>query len=116
VADWQAVYTRFLEGLLKSVPLQRITLGQICSYAGALTLMESKLGRENPISRRLDRRRSADGWVRFPLAGRIRVYQYLIDCVRRIQPGLDISLCLEERRTFEALHLRDVIGHCNCVL
>ncbi len=116
VTDWQDIYTRFLEELLRSVPLQRITLGQICSYAGALMLMEAKLGKENPISHRLDRRRSADGRVRFPLTPRVQIYRYLIDCIRKIRPDLDIGLCLEEHRVFEALNLRDAVGRCNCVV
>lgn len=116
VVDWQAIYTRFLEDLLRSVPLQRITLGQICSYSGALTLMESKLGKDNPISRRLDRRKSADGRVRFPFATRVQVYRHLIDCIKRVQPGLEIGLCLDEQRAFEALNWQDAIGRCNCVL
>lgn len=116
VADWQDIYARFVEELLTSVPLQRITLGQICSYSGALTLMEAKLGKENPISRLLERRKTADGRVRFPLAERVQVCRHLIHCIHRIQPGLDISLCLEERRTFEALDLQGAIGCCNCVM
>lgn len=116
VPGWQEIYTRFLESLLPVVPLQRITLGQICSYRGALTLMETKLGKGNPISQRLDRRRSADGRVRFPFALRVQVYRYLIDCIRRIRPRLDIGLCLEEHRVFEALNLRDAVGRCNCVV
>jgi spore photoproduct lyase len=116
VTDWQDLYTRFVEELLRSVPLQRITLGQICSYAGALTLMEAKLSQENPISRRLDRQRSADGRVRFPWTLRVQIYRYLIDCIRRIQPALDIGLCLEEPRTFDALDLLGAVGRCNCVV
>jgi len=116
VVDWQTVYTEFLEILLRMVPLQRITLGQICSYSGALTLMEGKLSKENPISWQLDRRKSTDGRVRFPFDLRVRVYQYLIDRIRRIQPDVDIGLCLEEHRTFEVLNLQDAVSRCNCVI
>ena len=116
IAGWQEIYGGFLEGLLGSVPLQRITLGQICGYAGALSLMEGKLGKENPISCQLDGRKSADGRVRFPFLLRVQVYRHLIDRIRRIQPGLDIGLCLEEQRTFDALNLQGAVGRCNCVV
>lgn len=116
VTGWQGIYGGFLKSLLESVPLQRITLGQICSYWGALSLMEDKLGKANAISCQLDRRKSADGRIRFPFALRVRVYRYLIDCIRRMQPSLDIALCLEERRMFETLDLQDAVGRCNCVI
>ncbi|MHC4792503.1 MAG: SPL family radical SAM protein, partial [Planctomycetota bacterium] len=46
IEGWQNIYTSFLENLLKSVPLERVTLGQICSYSGALQLTERKLGKD----------------------------------------------------------------------
>ena len=61
VGGWQKIYTDFLENLLGSVPLDRITLGQICSYSGALQLTERKLGKDNPISEMLDKGKSEDG-------------------------------------------------------
>ena len=78
--------------------------------------MEAKLGRRNPISTRLNRTKSADGRVRFAFELRVQVYRYLIDLTRQIRPDLEIGLCLEERRTFEALRITDSIGHCNCVI
>ncbi len=61
IERWQNIYSCFLENLLKSVPLDRITLGQICSYSGALQITERKLGRDNPISRLLEKGKSKDG-------------------------------------------------------
>jgi len=116
VMNWEVIYTKFLELLLNAVPLQRITLGQICSYSGALELMERKLSKSNPISCQLDRRESEDGRIRFPFSLRVRVYRYLIDQMRRTRPDLDIGLCLEEHRTFEALDMQHAVGRCNCVV
>ncbi len=116
IENWRTIYAEFLEHLLRLVPLQRITLGQICSYSGALALMERKLTEDNPISNQLDRRESADGRMRFPFELRVQVYRYLIDRIRRIRPALDIGLCLEERRTLETLSLTEAIARCNCVL
>ena len=116
VEGWQNIYTNFVENLLKFVTFDRITLGQICSYSAALKLTECKLGKENPISNRLEKIRSDDGRIRFPLKIRIEVYRYLINAIKKYQPLLNLSLCMEERRTFEALNMESAIGRCNCVL
>lgn len=116
VEGWRNVYTRFLENLLESVPLDRITLGQICSYSAALQLTEQKLGRDNPISRTLEKGKSKDGRTRFPIKLRIEVYKYLIDTIRKLRPKLQIGLCMEERDIFKALNMENSIGRCNCVL
>jgi spore photoproduct lyase len=116
VENWRTIYGRFLEQLLHLVPLQRITFGQICSYSGALHLMERKLGKRNPISNLLTGTQSPDGRFRFPFELRLQVYRHLIDQTQRIRPGLEIGLCLEERRTFEALSLTNAVGRCNCVV
>lgn len=116
IENWQNIYTRFLEKLLKSVPLERITLGQICSYSGALQLTERKLGKDNPISRMLEKGKSKDGRTRFPIKTRIEVYKDLIDKIRKLQPKLQIGLCMEEADTFKALNMGNSMGCCNCVL
>jgi len=116
IEGWQNIYTRFLETLLKSVPLERITLGQICSYSGALQVTERKLGKDNPISKMLEKGKSKDGRVRFPIKLRIGVYKYLVNTIRKLQPKLQIGLCMEQRETFKALDIENSIGCCNCVL
>ncbi|MHC4586799.1 MAG: SPL family radical SAM protein [Planctomycetota bacterium] len=116
IEDWQNMYTSFLENLLKSVPLERVTLGQICSYSGALQLTERKLGNDNPISKMLEKGKSKDGRTRFPIKIRIEVYRNLIDTIRKLQPQLQIGLCMEEADTFKALDMENSIGCCNCVL
>jgi len=116
VEGWQKIYAGFIVNLLMSVPLERVTLGQICSYSAALKLTERKLSRNNPISNRLEKVKSNDGRARFPLKLRIEVYKYLIDTIRKSQPGLHISLCMEEYQTFKALNMESAIGNCNCVV
>ena len=116
VEGWQKMYASFLENLLESVPLDRITLGQICSYSGALQLTERKLGKSNPISKMLGKDKSKDGRIRFPIKLRIEVYRYLIDTIRKLQPQLQTGLCMEEIDTFKALNMENSIGGCNCVL
>jgi spore photoproduct lyase len=116
IDGWRNIYARFLENLLESVPLDRITLGQICSYSAALQLTERKMGKNNPISKMLEKGKSKDGRVRFPIKARIEVYRYLIDKIRKLQPKLQIGLCMEETDTFKALNMENSIGCCNCVL
>ena len=117
-ADWQETYRRFMETLLESVPLSRITLGSICSYPQAQRLMELKLGKQNTISTLLDRgpTKSDDGRLRFVRATREEVYRYLVECIRRKRPDLEIGLCLEDEAMFASLDLTTSLGRCNCVL
>jgi spore photoproduct lyase len=116
--DWRSSYAWFLEGLLARVRLQRITLGSICSYPMAVRLMERKLGRGNFISRTLEHRRpkGGDGRARFPEPVRVEAYRFLIDTIRRIDPGLEIGLCLEDPGMFQRLGMQASVGRCNCVL
>jgi len=115
IEGWQNIYAGFLENLLESVPLERITLGQICSYSGALQLTERKLGKDNPVSEMLEKGKSKDGRVRFPIKLRIEVYRNLIDTIRKLQPQLQIGLCMEEADAFKVLGIENSIGCCNCV-
>jgi spore photoproduct lyase len=117
VPGWERAYAKFLEGLLAEVPLDRITLGGICSYRAARGLMEHRLGRANAISEAFDPNGpSSDGRLRYPARLRVELYQYMIGIIRCHAPELEIGLCLEERIVFEALGLTEAIGRCNCVL
>jgi len=114
---WERVYTAFLRTLLAEVPLDRITLGGICSYRAARGLMESQLGRSNAVSDAFDPRGpSPAGRLRYPASLRTELYRHMIQTIREQAPNLEIGLCLEERSVFEALGLTAAIGRCNCVL
>jgi spore photoproduct lyase len=115
VVGWQDVYASFLKNFLMAVPLEPITLGHICCYVGALRLTERKLGKTNPISDQIEKRKSRDGRFRFPLILRIGIYKHLIDMIRRFKPELQVSLCMEEYQTFKTLNMESTIGCCNCV-
>jgi len=117
VRGWEGVYERFLQRLLANVPLDRITLGGICSYPTPRGLMERRLGRSNAISRAFDRHGpSPDGRLRYPEHLRIKLYRHMTEVIHRCAPDLDIGLCLEEERVFRALGLTTAVGRCNCVL
>jgi spore photoproduct lyase len=117
LAGWETIYGEFISDLLCRIQLSRITLGSICSYPQAMRLTEQKLGRDNPISAQIDRRRGAsDGRTRFPRELREKVYRYLIQVIQQVSPKIEIGLCLEERGMFDALDMRASLGRCNCVL
>lgn len=118
IDGWHDIYCQFINDLLKSVRPSRLTLGGICSYNDAKRLMEAKLGNENDITKSLDSfsTRQADHRSRFSPATRIHMYRTIIEVVRKLQPNLDIALCLEESEVMEAVGLTESIGKCNCVL
>ena len=115
--DWEAIYADFLRDLLRRVPLQRLTLGGICIYPNALTLLERRLGKDNIVSGNLaGRRRSGDGRARYTPEFRARLYQLIIDVARAIRLDLTIALCLEEPVVWKMVKNADGYGRCNCVL
>jgi len=118
VNDWRETYGQFMVTLLESVPLTRITLGSLCSYPQAPRLTELKLGKQPAISALLGRwpAKSDDGRLRFSRGTREEVYRYLVECIRRRRPDLEIGLCLEDEAMFAALDLTRSMGRCNCVL
>jgi len=61
-------------------------------------------------------RNNSDGRLRFSRSTREEVYRYLVECIRRDRPDLEIGLCLEDEPMFASLDLQESIGRCNCVL
>lgn len=118
VPGWREVYAEVLHDLLTAVPLARITLGGVCSYDGALALMESKLGADNAVSERLRVAggKCGDGRHRYRPDERVDIYRCLVDSICQLRPSQHVALCLEERAVFDALDLGTSAGHCNCVL
>lgn len=115
---WQDAYMKFTELLIRTVPIQRLTLGGVCIYRGARQIMERKLGAGNVISARIDRNLqvTGDGRARYSQALRNMVYSLIIQTVRRLRPDLEMSLCLEEAALWQSTGLRAGLGRCNCVL
>jgi spore photoproduct lyase len=116
VERWQKIYAEFTWYLLDSVPLQRLTLGGICSYKAARALMESKLGSRNPISADLENVPSPDGRSRYTASLRNEIYTHIIKVAKDIRPDLEIALCLEEENLWKSSGLENNRGRCNCVL
>jgi len=118
VPEWQKHYDELLEELLTQVKLDRITLGGICSYGPAKTLMEKKLGEGNSISQSLTVINNApgDGRARYPRELRHAIYQHLLQTIRKYQPSLTCALCMEDVALAKDFGLEDNIGRCNCIL
>lgn len=116
VERWRKVYTEFTRYILDSVPLQRLTLGGICSYKAARALMESKLGLRNPISTNIESVPSPDGRSRYSTSIRAEIYAHIINIAKDLRPDLEIALCLEEENLWKSSGLENNRGRCNCVL
>ena len=116
VGRWREAYAALLEQLLATVPVERITLGSMCSFPNAIRLMEDKLGKGNELSRLLSNgRRCADGRYRFSQALRVDCYRHLLELIREARPDVTVGLCLEGQDIFRQLRLEENMGKCNCV-
>jgi len=114
---WQDIYTAFTRHLIETVPLQRLTIGGICSYKSARWLMENKLGLYNPISLNIDDKlKSQDGRARYMGSLRQEMYSFITSVVRNCRPDLELALCLEDKEYWQNTGLENNIGRCNCVL
>jgi spore photoproduct lyase len=118
VDEWNKIYKEFTVRLLKDIPIQRLTIGGICIYQGALHLMEHKLGKQNPISSSIENNigKIGDGRVRYSRELREDIYSTIIGAARQVRPDLEIALCLEEMQVWKNLGLLRNLGQCNCVL
>jgi len=117
IDNWQMIYSRFITLLLETVYIQRLTLGGICIYSGAKSLMERKIGSNNIITRNIDKDHYlADKRDRYSWSMRKEIYSLIINQAHKIRPDLNIALCLESKEMWQALDIVNNIGHCNCVL
>jgi spore photoproduct lyase len=113
---WQDTYSKFARYLIGNIPLHRLTLGGICSYQAARSLMENKLGSDNNVSMNLEKIESLDGRSRYSISLRDEMYKNIIKVVQELRPNLEIALCLEEDKLWKSSGLEHNIGHCNCVI
>ncbi|MFC1588140.1 radical SAM protein [Planctomycetota bacterium] len=118
IENWESIYGQFLEQLLESVPISRLTVGGICSYPDAKRLMENELGKSNAISQNIEQATThqADHRARYSKELRISMYRHIINTARKIKPDIELALCLEEESVLKAVGLETSKGKCNCVL
>jgi spore photoproduct lyase len=116
IEGWREIYAAFTRRLIETVPLQRLTIGGICSYKAARSLMEKKSGAGNPVSLNLDEKmKSPDGRARYTGLLRQELYSVISSAARSYRPGIELALCLEDREHWQAAGLENIIGRCNCV-
>jgi DNA repair photolyase len=118
VEGWKDIYTAFTKRLIEDVLIQRLTLGGVCIYRGARKLMERKMGFDNTISAHIKAisQRTGDGRARYPQTLRGEVYSLITETAWRLQPELELALCLEEPELWQRTGLKERMGRCNCVL
>jgi spore photoproduct lyase len=117
VPNWRRLYREFVERLLSLLPVERLTVGGICSYRKARSLMDKKLGAANPVSDSMEPvHKDGDGRARYGTDVRVKMYREIVDAARSVAPEVELALCLEERAVWEAVGLAGSIGRCNCVL
>ncbi|MBI4334969.1 MAG: hypothetical protein HY673_27265 [Chloroflexi bacterium] len=117
VENWRDAYAGFIRHLIETVPLQRLTIGGICSYKAAQALMERKLGLRNSVSVNIDTKlKSQDGRARYSGSLRHEIYSHIIQLARSLRPELEIALCLEEKELWQETGVENNLGRCNCVL
>ncbi|MBI4288762.1 MAG: hypothetical protein HY671_10090 [Chloroflexi bacterium] len=118
IEGWEDLYLAFTECLLKTVPIQRLTLGGVCIYSGARRLMEQKIGPYNAISSNIDGNlnKAGDGRERYSEALRHRAYSIIVEAARRLSPDVELALCLEDKALWQRTGLGSHVGRCNCVL
>ena len=116
VRDWEVLYPAFVADLVTQVPLERLTIGGVCSAKQAVRLMEHKLGRTNAISENMEcQTKGGDFRTRYSAELCIAMYDSMIASARDARPNLEIGLCLENRSVWEAVHKRWRLGRCNCI-
>jgi spore photoproduct lyase len=117
VENWKTIYAEFIQKLLIEVPIQRLTMGGICSYKNAIHLMETISGENNPVSCTVDSGRpDTDGRRRYPRSLRVHFYKEIIAAAKKAKPDLELALCLEDRVVLKVVGLDGSLGKCNCVL
>jgi spore photoproduct lyase len=117
IEGWETIYTSFMKMLLEAVPVQRLTIGGICIYQTARSLMNRKIGVGNAIAGSIDDSTDiGDGRARYSRQLRMQVYDHVTRAAREINPDLEVALCLEEQAVWQELGMREAVGRCNCVL
>lgn len=82
---WKDLYEGFIVHLTKRVPLARLTMGGVCSYKTARTLMNGKLGEGNVINQemRASNGKPTDGRIRYSEDLRRELYSHLVGVIRK---------------------------------
>jgi len=114
VSDWRRAYSELIATLSNGIEPQRLTIGGICSYPGALRLTRRALGADNLVNRTVQGAPSADGRRRFPRELRVALYRHILEEAAARMPRVPVALCLEEAEVWRAVGLDPAPPACNC--
>ena len=116
VPNWDELYTAFVSELVAQVPLERLTIGGVCTAKQATRLMETKLGKSNAITENVKGEdKAGDFRTRYSPQLCLGMYDAVIAAARQVRPNLEVGLCLEDTTVWEAVHRRWNLGRCNCI-
>jgi len=117
---WQAAYRGAVRKALNAVRPSRITLGGICMYRSALNAMRGRrdVSPEGlaPILDHLQPPAFPRDRYRFRPEVRQALYSHMVECVREVDAGIPVSLCLETPEVWRRLGMEPPEARCNCVL
>jgi len=113
VEGWREVYSAAVAAALGSVRPARITLGAICSYPCAMSHTKARLGDGAVVPALATSRHGRR--LRFDLETRTEMYRHLTAEVRRLAPGVPVSLCLESETAWRQSGLDPADCRCNCI-
>ncbi len=112
VEGWPELYRRLVDELLDAAAPERITMGGICSFPTARRLAAARGG---GCFVEAAEAVGPDGRRRYPPALRVKMYQVILDAIRRRAPDLPVGLCLEEPAVWRAVGLNPRRARCNCI-
>ena len=116
VPGWGELYSAFVSDLLRQAPLERLTIGGVCSASQATRLMNLKLGRANVISESMKTGgKAGDFRTRYSRELSVDMYNAVIGAAKEARPDLEVGLCLEETDVWETVGERWSLGRCNCI-
>jgi len=115
VDGWREQYAELVDALFAAARPERVTIGGICSYRGALALTARALGPDSLIARHISPTPSPDGRLRFPRELRAKFYRHIIGEVRQHDAAMPLGLCLEEPELWHACGLDPAHPTCNCI-
>lgn len=120
VERWQQAYEEAVRKALGAVRPSRVTLGGICMYQPALNMMKRRSdvtpASLAPILSNLETPPTKRERYRFRPDVRHELYAHMIECIREIDPSIQVSLCLETPEVWEGLWLTPGEAPCNCLL
>ena len=113
VDGWRELYASAVRRAFEAAVPERVTLGAICSYPGALSDTCGRLGKGSLIPRLA--RTKHGRRLRFEPQLRAELYSHMIAQARSLAPEVPVSLCLETDEVWRLVGLDPKRCQCNCI-